>query len=58
MFTFDCNYVFKHVSGDTSYIDKVLFSVDNSSGKHDGETKEFWKDFGFDTYAEYAASKQ
>ena len=58
IFTFECNYIFKHVSGDTSYIDKVLFSVDNSSGKHDGETKEFWKDFGFDTYAEYAASKQ
>lgn len=58
IFTFECNYLFRHTCENADTIEKIIFSVDNGSGKHEGETKEFWKDFGFDTYAEYAASKQ
>jgi len=56
IFTFECNYLFRHTYENADTIEKIIFSVDNGSGEREGEAKAFWLTLGYDNYEDFLAS--
>lgn len=56
IFTFDCNYLFRHTESNVKTIERILFTANNGSGEVSGESENFWLSLGYNSYQDYVNS--
>lgn len=53
VFTFDCNYAFRHTESELSTVEGVIFTSNNGSGDRAGTSNPFWRELGYDNFKDY-----
>lgn len=56
IFTFDCNYLFRHTEGNVKTVENILFTTSNGGTELPSNIGNFWIDLGYDSYKDYVTS--